>query len=223
MEVTLEESWKHVLHDELSKPYFTALMQFVDQEYQLNPNAVFPAYSAIFAAFNACPFDEVKVVLIGQDPYPTKGHAHGYCFSVKADVQPFPKSLVNIFKALAYDLNIAKPNNGNLERWAKQGVLLLNSILTVREGQPESHAGKGWEQFTDAVIHQLNHREQPLVFVLWGAKAISKASIIDQSKHKVLTAPHPSPLSAHRGFFECCHFSLANQFLQSKGMKTIHW
>ena len=162
-------------------------------------------------------------MLIGQDPYPTKGHAHGFCFSIKADVQPFPKSLLNIFKALAFDLNIAKPNNGNLERWAKQGVLLLNCVLTVREGQPDSHTGKGWEQFTDGVIQHLNRRDQPLVFLLWGAKAISKASSIDKNKHKVLTAPHPSPLSAHRGFYACCHFSLTNQFLQSKGMKSIHW
>lgn len=223
MEVQIEETWKNVLKDEFSKPYFKALVNFVKQQYTEKPFNTFPEGNKIFRAFNLCPLDHVKVVIIGQDPYPTKGHAHGLCFSVEEHVKPFPKSLLNIFKEIQLDLDQNFPENGSLIRWADQGVLLLNSTLTVSEGQPESHAGKGWEIFTDAVIRELNSRREGVVYLLWGSKAQQKAAIVDPSKNLILRTVHPSPLSAHRGFFGSKHFSQTNEYLRSKGLSEIIW
>jgi uracil-DNA glycosylase len=170
-----------------------------------------------------CPIDDLKVVILGQDPYPTKGHAHGLCFSVEPDVKPFPKSLLNIFKEIQLDLGISMPENGNLTRWAEQGVLLLNSVLTVEEGKPDSHKGFGWEKFTDSVIQTINEQKSGVVFMLWGSKAISKEVFIDSSKHLILKAVHPSPLSAYRGFFGCKHFSKTNEFLRMMEQTEIQW
>jgi uracil-DNA glycosylase len=170
-----------------------------------------------------CPFDELKVVILGQDPYPTKGHAHGLCFSVEPGVKPFPKSLLNIFKEIQLDLGLPMPENGNLARWAEQGVLLLNSVLTVEEGKPDSHKAFGWEKFTDAVIQTINEQKTGVVFMLWGSKAISKESFIDSSKHLILKSVHPSPLSAYRGFFGCKHFSKTNEFLRMMEQTEIQW
>lgn len=223
MEIKLEESWKKALSNEFEKPYFNALTEFVKREYQEKPGAVFPKGSEIFRALDLCPLDKVKVVILGQDPYPTRGHAHGLCFSVEEHVRPFPKSLNNIFKEIQTDLGQPFPENGSLIRWAEQGVLLLNATLTVLEGRPESHAGKGWEQFTDAVIRELNQRREGVVYMLWGSKAQMKASIVDDSKNLILKTVHPSPLSAHRGFFGSKHFSQANAYLLSKGESAIVW
>jgi len=223
MKLTIESSWKNLLSGEFQEDYFHSLVKFLSNEYRDNPGKIFPEENEIFAAFNACNYENIKVVIIGQDPYPTKGFANGLCFSVNESVYPLPKSLQNIFKALHLDLKKNIRDNGNLMPWAKQGVFLLNTVLTVKQGLPESHAGKGWEQFTDAVIRTLNHREVPIVFMLWGSKASSKAELIDAQKHNVLIAPHPSPLSAYRGFFDCRHFSLANQFLQSIQIEGIDW
>jgi uracil-DNA glycosylase len=223
MEIKLEDSWKKALSNEFEKPYFSALTEFVKNEYRQNPGAVFPKGNEIFRALDLCPLDKVKVVILGQDPYPTRGHAHGLCFSVEEHVRPFPKSLNNIFKEIQTDLGQAFPENGSLIRWAEQGVLLLNATLTVLEGRPESHAGKGWEQFTDAVIRELNERREGVVYMLWGSKAQMKASIVDVSKNLILKTVHPSPLSAHRGFFGSKHFSQANTYLVSKGKSAIVW
>lgn len=223
MDVRIEESWKEVLSDEFNKPYFAELVNFVKQERKLHPNAIFPKGKYIFRAFDACPFDDVKVVILGQDPYPTRGHAHGLCFSCDENVWPLPKSLKNIFKELEADLGIPPADNGDLNRWAAQGVLLLNSVLTVQEGKTDSHKGKGWEQFTDAVINALNERKEGVVYLLWGSKAIKKATNVDRSKNLVLTAPHPSPLSAHRGFFGCKHFSKTNNYLIENNSAPIQW
>ena len=223
MSINIEPSWKTVLHSEFEKPYFIQLTEKVRQLYKEKNGSVFPKGSQIFRAFDLCPFDEVKVVILGQDPYPTRGHAHGLCFSVEPNVRPFPKSLNNIFKEIQSDLGQAFPENGNLERLAKQGVLLLNTVLTVEEGKPDSHKGLGWEQFTDAVIQKINAEKKGVVFLLWGSKAIAKSEMIDASKHLVLTAVHPSPLSAYRGFFGCQHFSKTNEFLSSKGLNNINW
>lgn len=223
MEVNIESSWKAALSAEFEKPYFSQLSQFVRTEYQKYPGQIFPKGGQIFRAFEACPLDEVKVVVLGQDPYPTRGHAHGLCFSCEPDVRPLPKSLGNIYKELESDLGIPRAESGDLNRWANQGVLLLNATLTVREGQPESHAGKGWELFTDAVIHQINARREGVVYMLWGSKAQRKAENVDASKNLILAAPHPSPLSAHRGFLGCKHFSKANQFLRDSGQREINW
>jgi len=170
-----------------------------------------------------CPLDKVKVVILGQDPYPTRGHAEGLCFSVNENVRPFPKSLVNIFKELQHDLDTPFPENGSLIRWAEQGVLLLNAVLTVQEGKPESHARKGWEQFTDEVIRVLNERKSGIVYLLWGAKAHEKARHVDPHVNLLLKSVHPSPLSAHRGFFGCKHFSQTNQYLRELGKSEIIW
>lgn len=218
-----ELSWKKVLSDEFEKPYFKALMQFLHSEYAASPNAIFPSQELIFRAFDLCPLSEVKVVILGQDPYPTKGHAHGLCFSVEEDVHPFPKSLLNIFKEIESDLGQNFPENGSLMPWANQGVLLLNTTLTVREGQAESHARKGWEQFTDAVITKLSEERQGVVYMLWGNKAQEKAKMLDKKTNLILQAPHPSPLSAYRGFFGCKHFSQANNYFMQKGRKGIDW
>lgn len=223
MPIKIDPSWKIALQSEFEKPYFIELTEKVRQLYTKKKDIIFPKGSQIFRAFDLCPFDEVKVVILGQDPYPTRGHAHGLCFSVEPDVRPFPKSLNNIFKEIQSDLGQPFPENGNLERWAKQGVLLLNTVLTVEEGKPDSHKGIGWEQFTDAVIQKINAEKKGVVFLLWGSKAIAKSEMIDASKHLVLTAVHPSPLSAYRGFFGCQHFSKTNAYLKMMKFNPIQW
>jgi uracil-DNA glycosylase len=222
-QIQIDESWRAVLSTEFEKPYFTELIQKVRAAYQEKPQQIFPKGAQIFRAFDTCPFHQVKVVILGQDPYPTKGHAHGLCFSVEPDVRPLPKSLNNIFKELQADLGLPFPENGNLIAWAQQGVLLLNSILTVEEGMPDSHKNFGWEIFTDAVIAQINAQKNNVVFILWGAKAAQKVSFIDNSKHLILKSVHPSPLSAHRGFFGCRHFSKTNAFLRMTQQQEIQW
>jgi len=221
--MNLNTNWQKVLEPEMNKLYFVELMAKVNQFYNEKSEHIFPEKTKLFNAFNLCLFEEIKVVILGQDPYPTEGHANGLCFSVESNVRPFPKSLNNIFKEIESDLSISFPVNGNLERWAKQGVLLLNSVLTVKEGKPNSHKGMGWEKFTDAVIELISHKKENVVFILWGSKAISKAILIDAKKHFILTAVHPSPLSAYRGFFGCKHFSKANEFLRSKDLRSIDW
>jgi len=223
MTFNLSEDWSVVLNDEFQKPYFTTLELAIRNAYDSFPNQIFPAKQDVFNALNAAPFTTVKVVILGQDPYPTKGHAHGLSFSVNKNVFPLPKSLQNISKELRSDVGSELTNNGDLTKWATQGVLLLNSILTVKESSPGSHAGLGWELFTDAIIRLLSNRKEPLVFILWGAQAISKKSLISGSQHLVLTSPHPSPLSAYRGFFGCKHFSKTNDFLESVGSTPIDW
>ena len=223
MSIAIHESWKEVLESEFQQAYFSNLTEQVRLAYIEHKGSVFPKGSQIFRAFDLCPFDQLKVVILGQDPYPTKGHAHGLCFSVEPAVKPFPKSLLNIFKEIQLDLGIPMPENGNLARWAEQGVLLLNSSLTVEEGKPDSHKGFGWEKLTDAVIQTINEQKTGIVFILWGAKAISKESFIDHSKHLILKSVHPSPLSAHRGFFGCKHFSKTNEFLRMMEQSEIQW
>lgn len=219
----MEDSWKLVLQEEFSKPYFTELTNFVKEQYRLKPGTIFPKGDQIFRALNTCPLKNVKVVILGQDPYPTRGHAHGLCFSVEENVKPFPKSLVNIFKEIESDLGQAFPENGSLVRWAEQGVLLLNAVLTVEEGKPESHARKGWEQLTDAIISVLNNNNEHVVYLLWGSKAQEKANQVDSSKNLILKTVHPSPLSAYRGFLGCKHFSKTNEYLLEKGKSPIIW
>ena len=223
MQIIVEPSWACVLKNEFEKTYFKKLMEFVSDEYQKNETSIFPARENLFRAFEVCPYEQVKVVILGQDPYHTKGHAHGLCFSVEEDVKPFPKSLLNIFKEIETDLKQSIPPNGSLERWAKQGVLLLNSVLTVKEGQAGSHMNKGWEQFSDAVIQVLGKQKENVVYVLWGAKAQEKGGNIDSLKNCVLTSVHPSPLSSYRGFFGCKHFSKTNEYLISKEIAPIVW
>lgn len=223
MEIKMEASWKKVLSEEFSKPYFQDLVNFVNEEYSKHPNAIFPKGNQIFRAFDACPFDEVKVVILGQDPYPTRGHAHGLCFSVEPEVKPLPKSLQNIYKELQSDTGLTPPSNGSLIHWAEQGVLLLNASLTVREGLPESHANKGWEKFTDAVIAKLAEQKEGLVYILWGSKAQRKAENVNPAKNLILSAPHPSPLSAHRGFFGSKPFSKTNDYLNQNKQAPISW
>ncbi len=220
MEVKIEQSWKTKLNNEFESDYFIKLSAFVKSEYQSGP--VYPPGSLIFNAFNMCPFQSVKAVIIGQDPYHGPGQAHGLCFSVRDDVG-FPPSLVNIFKEIKMDLGIPRPESGNLERWASQGVLLLNATLTVRAHLAGSHQKKGWEQFTDSVISTLNRDKSNLVFFLWGAYAQKKGEAIDRSRHLVLESVHPSPLSASRGFFGNKHFSKCNQYLEEHGIETIDW
>ena len=220
MDVQIEQSWKQHLAPEFEKPYFVKLTKFVRQEYRTT--TCYPPGKLIFNAFNLCPYDKAKVVIIGQDPYHGPGQAHGLCFSVNDGV-PFPPSLQNIFKEIQTDLGTPVPQSGNLTRWAEQGVLLLNATLTVRAHQAGSHQGKGWEEFTDAVIRRLNDEREHIVFMLWGAYAQKKGAFIDRTRHCVLTAPHPSPLSADRGFFGCKHFSKANAYFRSKGLAEIEW
>lgn len=220
MEVKIEKSWHDHIKDEFEKPYFESLTGFVKQEYATAK--VYPPGPLIFNAFDNCPFDDVEVVILGQDPYHEPNQAHGLCFSVQEGV-PFPPSLLNIFKEIHSDLGKPMPANGDLTRWAKQGVLLLNATLTVRAHQAGSHQNKGWETFTDAVIHRLAEQREGLVFILWGAYAQKKGAFIDPRKHLVLKSPHPSPLSAHRGFFGNHHFSLANDYLHKQGKKPIEW
>ncbi len=216
----LEPSWLAVLEDEFSKPYMTALRAFLVEEKRKYP--VYPPGKAIFRAFALTPFDQVRAVILGQDPYHGPGQAHGLCFSVPRGV-PVPPSLKNIFVELNRDLGVPIPDSGDLTPWTQQGVLLLNTVLTVRARKAHSHAGKGWETFTDRVIEELNARRDGLVFLLWGRPAGAKAAMIDRRKHLVLTAPHPSPYSADRGFFGCAHFSRANAYLQKKGEQPIDW
>jgi uracil-DNA glycosylase len=220
MEVRIEESWKTRLSEEFSKNYFSSLTDFVKKEFQTRQ--VFPPGNLIFNAFNLCPFDKVKVVIIGQDPYHNIGQAHGLCFSVQ-DGTEFPPSLINIFKELKSDLGIPVPQSGNLNKWAEQGVLLLNAILTVRAHEACSHQGKGWETFTDAVIDHLNKERENIVFLLWGAYAQKKGENIDPQRHLVLKSVHPSPLSASRGFFGNKHFSTCNNYLSEHGIAPIKW
>jgi uracil-DNA glycosylase len=216
----IENSWKAALQDEFNKPYFRELKIFLLEEKR--KYRVFPPGPLIFNAFSHTPFDNVKVVLLGQDPYHGAGQAHGLCFSVPDGV-PKPPSLINIFKELHSDLGIEDPSHGNLTRWADQGVLLLNATLTVRENQAGSHQNHGWETFTDMAIRKLCERRDGLVFMLWGNYAIAKRSLIDSSRHFILTSVHPSPLSAHRGFFGCRHFSQANNILRQQGVEEIEW
>ncbi len=213
-------SWDSVLKEEFEKEYFTKLMAFLDEEYTAGP--VYPPRDEIFSAFKYTSYEDVKIVIIGQDPYHEEGQAHGLCFSVKPGVQT-PPSLVNMYKELGTDLGCYIPNNGHLTKWAKQGILLLNAVLTVRGGLANSHRKKGWENFTDAVIKKLNEREKPIVFLLWGNNAKEKLQFITNPKHYVLSAAHPSPLSATRGFMGCRHFSKTNTILQNESMSPIDW
>jgi len=223
MDVKIENSWKAVLQKEFEMPYFKSLTDFVRTEYRNNPYTTFPKGNEIFRAFDACPFDQVKVVILGQDPYPTKGHAHGLCFSVDSSVRPLPKSLNNIFKQLNQEGIDTTGRDGDLSNWSKQGVLLLNAVLTVSEGAPASHSGKGWELFTDAVINTINERKNEVVYILWGSKAQQKAMSVNKDLNLILQSPHPSPLSAHRGFFGCDHFTKANDYLSEHGKIPIKW
>ncbi|MCX6243639.1 MAG: uracil-DNA glycosylase [Bacteroidetes bacterium] len=220
MNPSIEESWKSALSAEFEKLYFLELKEFLLEERK--KYRIFPPGSLIFNAFNHTPFDKVKVVFIGQDPYHGYGQAHGLCFSVPEGISK-PPSLVNIFKEIDADLGIPPPKHGNLEKWANQGVLLLNATLTVRENQAGSHQHHGWENFTDAAILQLSTQKEGLIFVLWGNFAIAKRDLIDLNRHHVLTAPHPSPFSAAKGFFGCRHFSKINEILRKEGKDEIDW
>lgn len=220
MDVKIETSWKEVLQSEFEKEYFKQLTEFVRKEYKTKK--IFPPGFLIFNAFNLCPYDQVKVVIIGQDPYHGPGQANGLCFSVDDGVD-FPPSLVNIYKEIENEFAKPMPQSGDLSRWAKQGVLLLNAILTVQAHMAGSHQGNGWETFTDAVIRILAEKKEHLVFLLWGSYAQQKGLYIDTNKHLVLKSPHPSPLSAYRGFIGNRHFQLANQYLKEHGMSEIEW
>ena len=220
MDVKIEPTWKSKLQEEFSKPYFEKLTLFVKSEYA--NQTVYPPGSKIFNAFEKCPYEQTRVVIIGQDPYHGKGQAHGLCFSVNEHVR-MPPSLINIFKEIQTDIGTPVPDHGSLERWAIQGVLMLNATLTVRAGAAGSHQGKGWEEFTDAVIKILSDEKRNLVFMLWGAYAQRKGQIIDRQKHLVLESVHPSPFAVHKGFFGNRHFSQANQYLNSHNIEQINW
>lgn len=220
MDVRIAQDWKEILCEEFSKPYFIELVEFVRAEYAAGE--VFPKGRDIFRAFDKCPFDKLKVVIIGQDPYHGVGQANGLCFSVGEGV-PFPPSLQNIFKEVNSDTGAPIPTSGNLDRWAEQGVLLLNAVLTVRAHQAASHAGRGWEQFTDAVVRAIATRKQGVVYMLWGSYAQRKGAIADPNNNLILKSVHPSPLSSYRGFFGCRHFSKANEYLASVGREQIVW
>lgn len=220
-EIRLDPAWQRLLGDELTAPYMRSLRRFLRDEINAG-KSIFPAGDRLFAALDATPPERTRVVILGQDPYHGAGQAHGLSFSVPRDV-PLPPSLRNIYRALQQDLGIAPAAHGDLQVWAEQGVLLLNAVLTVEEGKAGSHHGRGWERFTDAVVAALNARTTPLVFMLWGRPAQRKGEIIDRQRHCVLEAPHPSPLSAYRGFFDCGHFSAANRFLVSQGLAPIDW
>lgn len=220
IDVNIEAGWKQQLQEEFEKPYFETLTHFVRSEYA--QHTIYPAGKDIFNAFDSCPYEGVKVVILGQDPYHEPNQAHGLCFSVNEGVR-FPPSLQNIFKEIAQDLGTPSPTSGNLLRWAEQGVLLLNATLTVRAHEAGSHQRKGWEEFTDAVIRKLANENEHLVFILWGAYAQRKGAFVDRAKHLVLQSPHPSPLSAHRGFFGNKHFSTTNSYLATHGKTPIEW
>ena len=221
MSVKIEQSWKEVLANEFEKDYFTKLIQFVKEEYN-GATPIYPPAKLIFNAFDHCPFDKVKVVILGQDPYHGAGQANGLCFTVNKGI-PFPPSLLNIFKEIEKDLGTPIPQDGDLTRWSDQGVLLLNATLTVRASQAGSHQRRGWEEFTDAAIRELASRRSGIVFILWGSYAQKKGAFIDRSKHLVLSSPHPSPLSAYQGFFGNHHFSTANKYLREQGKSEIIW
>jgi uracil-DNA glycosylase len=220
-EIRLEPSWKARLENEFSLPYMAALRAFLLERKRAGA-VVFPPGSLIFNALDSTPFERVKVVILGQDPYHGPGQAHGLCFSVRDGVAP-PPSLVNIFRELTEDVGCPPPSSGDLQPWAEQGVLLLNAVLTVERGRAGAHQGKGWERFTDRIVAELNDGRDGLVFMLWGSYALKKGAVIDRRRHLVLSAPHPSPLSAHRGFFGCRHFSKANAWLEQRGETPIRW
>jgi len=221
MNVKIDDTWKKALKSEFNKPYFLEIVNFLRTE-KMQKKTIFPPGSLIFNAFNTTPIDKVKVVIIGQDPYHGAGQAHGLCFSVQNGINP-PPSLLNIFKELQEDIGINIPNHGNLTHWAEQGVLLLNASLTVRANEPMSHAKIGWAQFTDAAIKKVSDEKKNVVFLLWGKFAQEKQSLIDETKHFVLKAAHPSPLSAYNGFLGCHHFSKTNEFLTRNGIDPIDW
>ena len=221
MEVKIEESWKSVLRDEFSKTYFLNIVNHLRME-KASGKIIYPPGQLMFNAFNLVPFDKVKVVIIGQDPYHGEGQAHGLCFSVQNGIKP-PPSLVNIFKELQDDIGLKIPASGNLENWARQGVMLLNASLTVRKNEPMSHSKIGWSLFTDMVIRKLSSEREHLVFILWGKFAQEKQELIDETKHLVLKASHPSPYSANQGFFGCRHFSKTNQYLVAHGIDPVDW
>lgn len=220
--IKLHESWSSKIDDEFDKPYMQTLMQFLETE-KSQDKSILPPSKDWFNALNTTPFDKVKVVILGQDPYPTKGHGHGLCFSVMPDVKPLPKSLLNINKELKEDLNIDNSHTGFLQPWAEQGVLMLNAVLTVEEGNANAHQGKGWETFTDRVIKELNDKKENIVFILWGAYAQKKGQHIDTTKHHIIKSAHPSPLAAYRGFFGSKPFSLTNKYLEESGQAPIDW
>ncbi|MCX6738726.1 MAG: uracil-DNA glycosylase [Candidatus Parcubacteria bacterium] len=219
-QIKIEPSWKKILSDEFDRPYFAKLTDFVRNEYQ--GETVYPPPKFMFQAFELCPFDKVKVVILGQDPYHGPKQANGLCFSVNEKIS-IPPSLQNIYKEISNDLAVSPPSTGNLTHWAEQGILLLNATLTVRANAPGSHQHQGWEEFTDAVIQELSDKKENLVFLLWGKYAQEKGSKIDKGKHLVLTAAHPSPFSAYHGFFGCKHFSKTNEYLKKHGEKDIKW
>jgi uracil-DNA glycosylase len=220
-EIRLDPSWKNRLESDFAQAYMASLRQFL-LERKRSGAVIYPPGDLIFNAMNSTPFDAVKVVILGQDPYHGPGQAHGLCFSVRDGVA-IPPSLINIYRELEEDLGSGRPVSGNLQNWAEQGVLLLNSVLTVERGRAGSHQGKGWERFTDRIVSELNESRDGLVFMLWGSYAMKKGDVIDRGRHLVLTAPHPSPLSAHRGFFGCRHFSKANAWLEKHGSAPINW
>ena len=219
--IQLDQSWLNVIGAEFEKPYMLKLKQFLVEE-KSSGKTIYPAGSLIFNAMNTTPFDKVRVVILGQDPYHGEGQAHGLCFSVREGVA-LPPSLINIYKEIAAEYGSTITRNGDLTRWAEQGVLLLNATLTVRQAQAGSHQNKGWEEFTDAAIRAINDKHQHIVFMLWGSYAQKKGAFIDRKRHLVLEAPHPSPLSAHRGFLGCGHFKKANEYLEKNGLKAIDW
>ncbi|MBT8061497.1 MAG: uracil-DNA glycosylase [Xanthomonadales bacterium] len=219
--IRLESSWLERLAPEFEQQYMLQLRAFLLERKRAGAR-IYPPGEKIFNAMNSCPFEQVRVIILGQDPYHGPGQAHGLCFSVRLGV-PTPPSLVNIFKEIESDLGLAPPDHGNLRSWARQGVLLLNSVLTVERGAAGAHQGKGWEQFTDRIVSLLNDERRKLVFMLWGSYALKKGASIDADRHLVLKAPHPSPLSAHRGFFGCRHFSAANRYLEQNGQQAIDW
>ena len=218
----ISNDWLEPLKDEFSKPYYKKLREFVYNEYSGDEYHIYPEAEDIFNAFHFTPLNDVKVVILGQDPYHNEGQAHGLCFSVKKGVE-IPPSLVNIYKELHDDLGCYIPNNGYFEKWARQGVFLLNTVLTVRAHRANSHRGAGWEEFTDSAIRILNEQDRPIVFMLWGKPAQEKKKMLSNPAHLVLEAPHPSPLSAYRGFFGCRHFSKCNNFLEEHGIEPIDW
>ncbi len=220
MKVKIEESWRQMLQTQFDSPYFKQLTSFVKSEY--SQYRIFPPGSQIFSAFDRCTFDNTRVIILGQDPYHGPNQAHGLCFSVNEGI-PMPPSLLNIFKEIKADVGKDIPPHGCLVRWAKQGVLLLNATLSVRAHQAGSHQKKGWERFTDSVIQIVSENKKNIVFLLWGSYAQKKSELIDANNHLILKAPHPSPLSAHRGFFGCQHFSKTNDYLSAKGLPTINW
>jgi len=217
----IDNDWLPALQTEFQKPYYKELYSFVKQEY--NTQVIYPPADDIFSAFHLTPLNEVKVSILGQDPYHNEHQAHGLCFSVLPDQPDIPPSLQNIYQELQQDLGCKIPNNGYLEKWARQGVLMLNTVLTVRAHQAGSHQGKGWEKFTDAIIQAVNAQDRPIVYLLWGKPAQSKIPMLTNPKHLILKAPHPSPLSAYRGFFGCRHFSQTNEFLKANGIEPIDW